>query len=186
MLVGRGRGQSLHSDHTGCVSAEDTYMGGSHREMLRPEVQAQQCFSVRLQPEQPHFSAIKKAVVKCGKWERSWFQVFQSVVNLGGSALSSPCSSGSWKGGVSLDCPSGFKHQHYRSKPLGWNNQTNKPKAEGTELVQDLELHWSVPHALQGWPPTSGRGLWVMVELWESESLNSSSSLLDRKGRADS
>lgn len=61
--MGRGRGQSLHSDHTGCVSAEDTYMGGSHREMLRPEVQAQQCFSVRLQPEQPHFSAIKKAVV---------------------------------------------------------------------------------------------------------------------------
>lgn len=38
-------------------------MGGSHREMLRPEVQAQQCFSVRLQPEQPHFSAVKKAVV---------------------------------------------------------------------------------------------------------------------------
>lgn len=92
-----------------------------------PSTGKQQCaLSARAATGQFH----KVGSCKCGKWERSWDQVFQGerlVMNLGQrggeTTLSNPCSLVTWLGRVTLECPSEIKHQHM-CKSLCWNNQS--------------------------------------------------------------
>lgn len=95
---------------------------------FRAEVQAQKGCSVLSLQEQPHASAIKKAVVSMQSEKEADTRPFggdELRAERRETALSSPCSLGTWQGGVSLEWPSGIKQQHNMCKPLGWNKQSN-------------------------------------------------------------